>query len=443
MLQTEKGPAMNPSSSSRAVLALTTILALSSGCAAGDEPGAGDGPTWARDVQPLVAAKCATCHTEGGIAPFPLQTYEQVKAMKGAVASAVTARTMPPWMASPDCTDYRGDFSLTDAQIDTIAAWVSAGAPEGDPGESPVVVEDDRASLSRVDMELPVPVAYTPKSSPDDYRCFLVDWPASETTYVTGFGAVPGNAAIVHHVIAFIAKPDNLATYEALDAADAEPGWACFGGPGGEAMGPSKVAWLGGWAPGGTGQDVPAGTGIEVPVGSKLIVQVHYNTATVAPAPDQTKIVVRTDASVEKKAAVMPFANVEWLLGGMPIPAHAKDVVHTYSADPSPLAKIISGGAISGDKPLTIHAAGPHMHGLGTRILAQIDRADGTSECMMDIPRWNFHWQLSYNFQAPKQLGPGDKVHLECHWDNPGNDDVNWGEGTSDEMCLGVLYVTE
>lgn len=433
---------MKSSANRRAILAVSATFAVLAGCSNGDETGPADGPTYTRDIQPLMAAKCATCHTEGGIAPFPLETYEQVSAMKAAVAGAVTSRTMPPWMASPDCTDYRGDFSLTDAQIDSIAAWVSAGAPEGDASDAPVQVADERLSLSRVDMELPIPVAYTPQSSPDDYRCFLVDWPASETKYVTGFGAVPGDPATVHHVITFLAKPENVATYQALDDADADPGWPCYGGPGGDMMGP-KVGWLGGWAPGGTGQDMPEGTGIEVPVGSKLIVQVHYNTATAPPAPDRTKIIVRTDSTVEKKGAVLPFADIQWLLGNMLIPAHSKDVVHAYDADPSALIKLITGGAFSGEKPLTVYAAGPHMHDRGTHIKATIERADGASECMMDIPRWNFHWQLQYNFAEPKKMAMGDKIHLECHWDNAGATDVNWGESTSDEMCLGVFYVTE
>jgi copper type II ascorbate-dependent monooxygenase-like protein len=105
--------------------------------------------------------------------------------------------------------------------------------------------------------------------------------------------------------------------------------------------------------------------------------------------------------------------------------------------------------------PLIVYSAGLHMHQLGTHGSLRIDRADGTSECMLDIPQWNFHWQGSYTFAQPKTLNPGDKLSVECHWDNSAENqpvvggvkmppqDVTWGEGTFDEMCLGTFYITQ
>jgi hypothetical protein len=127
------------------------------------------------------------------------------------------------------------------------------------------------------------------------------------------------------------------------------------------------VGWLGGWAPGGSGQDFPAGTGIEILPGSKVIVQIHYNTLKAPAGPDQSKIAVKIDTSVQKKAAVVPFADVQWVSGGMLIPAHSEDVVHAYSADPTKLVNFITNGALSGGKPLTLYAAGTHMHGPTSR----------------------------------------------------------------------------
>ena len=388
--------------------------------------------------------KCANCHTDGGIAPFSLETYEQMHAVRGAVKAAVVARTMPPWLAAKDCTDYRGDLSLTDDQIDSLSRWVDAGAPLGDPNEPPVPVTSDPITLSRVDLELSIPTPYTPIASHDDYRCFFLDWPVTETAYVTGFVVTPGNEFIVHHVIAYVVRPQNVPVFQALDDADAGPGWACFGGPGGEGAGPPQASWLGGWVPGNTGEDFPEGTGIEIPTGAKLVVQIHYNSHGSPPAPDQTKILLRTDAAVQKKAAIMPFTDIQWVLNGtMTIPAHSKDVAHSFDADPTTIANLMTGGTLADGKPLTLYSAGLHMHTLGKRVATRLDRADGTSECHVDVPRWDFDWQRSYTFATPKQVAPGDKLHLECQWDNAGNTDVNWGEGTGDEMCLSPYYVTE
>jgi hypothetical protein len=427
----------------RSTLCALSSLSILAGCSGG-EPSSTDGgePTYVRDIQPLLNTKCAGCHTEGGIAPFALETYEQVNAMKGAVKTAVVARIMPPWLADDACADYVGNRSLTGEQVDAIVRWVDGGAPLGNPSDTPVQVEDTRLTLSRVDLELPIPAPYTPKTFPDDYRCFFLDWPATATTYVTGFGVAPGNQAIVHHVIAYVVRPDKVSIFQALEDADPEQGWTCFGGPGGD--GPGQASWIGGWVPGLEGEDNPEGTGIEVPAGSKIIVQMHYNSQSAAPAPDQTKILLRTDAAVAKKAAIMPLVDTKWITAGtMTIPAHSKDVVHSALVDPTTFVELATAGAISGGKPLTVYSAGLHMHTLAKRGVTRVERAGGSSECLLDIPRWDFNWQGNYTFATPKQVFPGDQIHLECQWDNPGDTDVGWGEGTSDEMCLGLYYLTE
>lgn len=420
-------------------------LGVLAGCSDGGSSGGPGTPaagalTYHRDIKPLVDTKCGNCHVEGGIGPFPLTTYEEVSAMRGAVEAAVVAKTMPPWPANNDCNDYLGDRSLTDEQIDTIKRWIGDGAPEGNPADAPVPVEDTAQKLSRVDLELPIPEAYTPKVAPDDYHCFFVDWPAQETTYITGMGVEPGQRSIVHHVIAFVAKPDKIADFQALDDAEPGVGWTCYGGPGG---GPQSAGWVGAWAPGSIGADYPAGTGIEIPPGSKLIVQMHYNTSTAAAVPDQTKLLVRTDKTVEKKAAIMPFTKISWVTQQtMTIPAHTSDVMHEVTADPSAYLSIATGGALPSNTPVTIHTAGVHMHTRGKSGFFQVVR-EGAEECLVDIPSWNFHWQGSYALKAPTRFEPGDQLHLKCTWDNAEMYDINWGEGTNDEMCLGTVYVSE
>lgn len=439
-----KFPLLGPALSIALSLPLSMVLA---GCSSqgGDTQGSGGagsaGLTYYRDVKPLIDVKCAGCHTEGGIAPFPLTTYEEVSAQRAAVQSAVTAGTMPPWPPNDSCADYANDRSLSKDQIDTLTAWVAAGAPAGDPSSQPAPVADTRAQLSRVDLTLKMPEPYTPALSPDDYRCFLVDWPNADTTYVTGLGVEPGSPSIVHHVIAFLARPGDVSSFQALDDADPGPGWTCFGGPGASNGG---FGWIGAWAPGAQGSDFPAGTGIEIPPGSKVVIQVHYNTLTTAPVPDQTSVLLKTDATVEKKAAIIPFTNPSWITKKtMDIPAHAVDATHSFSVDPSPYLGLFTNGALQANQPFTIHSAGLHMHTRGTRALSRITRAGGGDECMIQIDDWNFHWQGSYDLAQPRTFNPGDQLYLECHWDNQDAMDLNWGEGTTDEMCLGIFYATQ
>ena len=402
-------------------------------------------PKYTTDVKPILDAKCVACHTAGGVAPFSLETYDAAKAQASAMKSAVSAHVMPPWPPDDSYTTYDHDRSLTQQQIDTIAAWVDGGAQQGDPNAKGTPIPSTFSSLSRTDYTLSMATPYTPTLTPDDYRCFLVDWPETTATkYITGLGIKPGDVAIAHHAIIFLATPDMLATYQNLDAQDATPGWQCFGGPGAD-LKSLQFGWVGAWAPGSAGSDFPAGTGIEIPPGSKLVLQMHYNTLASPPAPDQTSILLKVDDTVAKKAAVIPFTDPDWLTKGtMNIPAGAPDTVHSYALDLSPYAGYLTQNVIASNQPFTVYGAGLHMHTHGTHATTSIIRA-GTqaNECMLDIPRWDFHWQGTYSFGAPKVVNPGEQLSVECHWANGGATALNWGETTEDEMCLSVYYATQ
>jgi hypothetical protein len=394
-------------------------------------------------VAPLVREKCGGCHVEGGIAPFSLGTYAEVFEMRTAIKAAVTLRTMPPWMAAKSCTEYQHDRSLSDEQISLISRWVDEGAVEGDPADAPAITGPAQSGLSRVDLRLAMPVEYSPRQSPDDYRCFILDWPETAVRYVTGFRADPGRASIVHHVIAFVARPEEAASYQALDDAEAGPGYTCFGGPGGSS---GRVAWLGSWAPGGEGSDYPAGTGIRMEPGSKIILQVHYNLSSAVSVADRTGIAVSLEPSVQKVAFMLPWADPFWLRpGGMSIPAGQSDVRYRFGFDLVPVLSRVTDGVFRDNEPVTVHAAGLHMHTLGKWALAEIERKTGERDCLLNIPRWDFHWQNGYQLAQSKVVRSGDRLAIECHWDNslPGAQNVSWGEGTGDEMCLGIFYLTQ
>jgi hypothetical protein len=433
-----------------------TVVAAVAGLMATGCDGNDAAITYYRDVKPLLDANCVRCHHDGGIAPMPLTTYDEVFDFSGKIQEKVTMRIMPPWLAGQGCRDYLADRSLTDEEIATISGWVDLGSPKGHKRDEPPPLppEEDNA-LSHVDLTFDMPEPYTPVLTPDDYRCFLLDWPEEATTYITGFRARPGTPEIVHHVIAFAAAPNQVAGYEALDAAETGPGWTCFGGPGRivNDMGQDDEAftWAGAWAPGSEGTDYPAGTGLKVEPGSKIIMQVHYNTSSTDPVADISSLDFKLDASVMKEAFVLPFTDFwDWIVqDDMFIPAGEADVMYSYESNVNDYLGI--------GFPLgyTVYSAGFHMHTRGNVGKLEVHHADGSSECLLDVPRWDFHWQMAYGFSEPVDLLPSDALYIECHWDNsPDNqpmgldgrpimpEDLWWGEGTSDEMCLGIFYMT-
>jgi hypothetical protein len=408
---------------------------------AGGEPAL----TYWRDIKSILDAKCATCHRPGDIAPFAITDYEEAKLMAPAIGPAVEQRTMPPWHADPACNTYKDDRSLTDDERTSILEWISLGTPEGDPADEPPPADADDAPPIAYDIELGIPEGFTPTTLPDEYRCFLLDWPKDQDTYATAFTIEPGARPIVHHVIAFILPPDELAPFEALDAADPGPGYPCYGGPGGEAS--PRARWLGSWVPGGASGALPEGTGIMVEAGSKIALQMHYHPLP-QPMPDQSFLRVRTATEVQYPAYLLPLANPGWMVDSPPmtIPAGDPDSVHSFTVPLDLVIQYLYDGSVPGvNEQLLVHAAGVHMHTRGVRASLNVQRISDIPDpnCLVDVPRWDFNWQGTYFLESPIAVDPNDAVKLECHHDNSAGDSaMKWGEGTEDEMCLGIMYVS-
>ncbi len=171
----------------------------------GDEcPPSSPTTTYYRDVLPITQRSCNGCHVEGGIAPFPLDSYEAAKAKAPLMVNATEERRMPPWKASKDCGgEFVGDRSLTQEQIDTIANWYVECMPEGNPADAPEPIDHTADQLPRADFEFTMTEAYTPTLR-DDYRCFTVDPALSSAKNVIGYDILPGSKKVVHHVIMYI-----------------------------------------------------------------------------------------------------------------------------------------------------------------------------------------------------------------------------------------------
>ncbi len=407
-----------------------------------------------RDIQPMIAAHCGHCHNEGGIAPFKLETYEDVAVPAKLLLSAIESRTMPPWGAEPGHRDLRYDPSLSDEQIEMFATWVAEGTPEGNPEDVGAPLELDLGKLERSDVQIKMAQPYEPTGVPDDYRCFVVDWPEDQTKFITGYRGVPGNLKVVHHLVIFMVGPGEVDKLENYDT-DEEPGYPCYGGltptKDGEPREDVTMAngqLIGQWAPGLRGQQFTPGTGVRVEPGSKAVLQVHYNTER-GTAPDQSMIEFAVEDSVEREGQMFAYLNAEWYLGdyGMEIPA-GEIVEHIYDN------KFLT---TMGNSPFRegaeIHAALPHMHRLG-REISLSKRSGGVEETLLRIPAYDFHWQRDYAFVEPVRFDGLDELVLRCRWDNteagrikagvtPSEPhDVYWGEGTNDEMCVAALYVT-
>jgi len=154
--------------------------------------------TYWKDVKPIADTKCVGCHSPDNIAPFTLQSYADFKAQTDKVHVAVVNKVMPPWPPGANCADYQDDRSLSDAQIATITGWIDQGAVEGDPKDyKPGTLAS--AGLTRVDSTLQIAQPYTPTLAPDEYRCFVMDWPQAADAYRDDGSGGPDRAARERH----------------------------------------------------------------------------------------------------------------------------------------------------------------------------------------------------------------------------------------------------
>lgn len=412
------------------------------------DPPAAVGTTYHADVRELLDARCGACHTPGGPAPFDVH-YRAEDWADGApvwaapaVASAL-AGTMPPWPASQDCTPIEHPRVLSDDELSVLRAWADNGYAEGDPADAPLppdVVVDD---LGEPDVVLRADEAYAADpASPDDYRCLVVDAAAADA-WVHAVTVVPDQTRVLHHVILYGLDERWADDVAAWDAGDDGPGYTCFGSPG---------TWdadtIAGWAPGQAPEVYGEGMARHISEGTVLVLQVHYNTVGLEPADipaDQTAVHLWTLPEGEKPA-------LEVL--SVPVPDTELDI---QPGDPD----VVETSEISLDelglrRQIRTIGAFPHMHKLGTSIRLEAVREDDTTTCLIDVPSWDFAWQQAYFFDtpAPLVLSRSDRLRLTCTYDNSVANQpiengvprepqqVGWGEGTYDEMCLVYMYVT-
>lgn len=405
--------------------------------------------TWHQDVAPIIDRKCATCHVAGGVAPFALSTLDDWQTYEVAALDAIRTRRMPPFPARTSCAEYSPTQALEGDQRETIERWLAEGKPAGAPQDfAPLPGAPDR--LTRVDRSLPMAEPFTPTRRPDEYRCFLLDWPYGVPMSITGYELRPGQKELLHHADIFFISPDRVAEWMERDAADPGPGWECYDIP----FAP-EGGWIGTFVPGNRGVDFPEGTGLRVLPGSKVYLQMHYNTSVRPPAADLSVLDVRVEPKVKKPAGVQALSDPAWISREtMTIPAFDPDVTHRFEIDPAPFSPLITTQFIAG-RPLKIYATTMHMHELGSRAKLEVVRADGGVDCVVDIPEWDFHWQLAYTLREPITVNPGDRVAVECSWDNSAQNQRvvngvqavsvarNWGTRTEDEMCVAGIYATQ
>jgi mono/diheme cytochrome c family protein len=400
--------------------------------AAPQEPGpalvAPPAVTYARDVAPLLQRHCQECHRPGGVAPFSLTTYDDARSWAEDIRLFTSNGRMPPWKPVEGFGDFLHPRRMTAEEIACIDRWVRAGCPLGNPDELPPPREfSNDWALGEPDLVLTIPEYELAADGPDVYQCFVLPTDLDRDRFVTAFEVKPGNAQVVHHVIAFL---DTSGRARQLDAATAEPGYTSSQG----FPGFLPAGGLGGWAPGNVRDPLPPGIGRILPRGADVVLQVHYHKIG-KPQRDRTQIgLYFARHEVRRAVFVVPVTPPGGPFSGMTIPAGAEN--HE-----------VTGGMILPLDALAVTIT-PHMHLLGRDMKVTATLPDGTVQPLLYVDDWDFNWQETYQYRQLVPLPRGTRIDLVAHFDNsdrnPHNPNhppqtVTWGEQTTDEMCIAFL----
>jgi peroxiredoxin len=421
---------------------------------------AANGPTFHKDVLPILQSHCQACHRPGEVGPFALTTYKQAVAWADDIKLYTGDRTMPPWKPRAG-KEFVGDRRLSDREVEALASWVDAGCPEGNPKDAPKPVAfPDGWALGEPDLVLEVGEDFVLGASGKDlFRVFVMPTGLTEDKFVTAFEVRPGNPRIVHHAVNFFDTTGSgrkaLELAQAAEKKTRKPGDVDVGAgftsgmlpglrlnPGDLFAARPAVGPVGGWAPGMVPRELTPGTGLLLPKGSDLMMQLHYH-RTGRVEKDRTRL-------------GMYFAKkpVERPVLALMVPGRFKMDKKTDGLGyiPAGEARFVARGSWYALEDCTLHTVMPHMHLLGKSVTMTMTPPGGKSETLIDIPDWDYNWQEVYFLKAPVKVRAGTRFDIEATFDNsaanPRNPhdppiDVRFGEQTTDEMLFGFFGATK
>ncbi|HET6879891.1 MAG TPA: redoxin domain-containing protein [Pirellulales bacterium] len=375
------------------------------------KPATGD-ITYTKHIAPLLNAHCVRCHRKGEIGPFTLTSYDDVVGWTETIREVITQRRMPPWHASPEFGHFRNDARLPDEAKELIFKWIDNGVPAGDPADLPAPPEFVEGwRIGKPDLVFSMPQAFTvPAKGVVPYQTFVVDVTLDEDKWIQAAEVRPGNRAVVHHLVLYYVPP----------GADKER--------------PEAVLFnsLAAYSPGMPASVFREGHAKFVPKGSKLKIQCHYT-------PNGSE-------QVDQSVAGLIFARPDTVKKQLLTQLCINFKLHIPPGE----ANYVADAEHRFDQETRLYSLLPHMHLRGKSFRFDARYPDGTSETLLDVPRYDFNWQNSYVFAEPKRMPEGTVIHCTASFDNsaenPTNPDptsaVRWGEQTWEEMLVGTFETT-
>lgn len=405
--------------------AVLCAAALAAGVTATGAEAAEGVPTFAGDVAPILYDNCVACHRPNHLAPMPLITYDDVRPWARAVKTKVVSREMPPWGADSGVRAYKNDASLSQDEIDVIAAWADGGAPRGDDADLPDVPEFAEGwSIGEPDLVFTMLEPFrVPADGTVPYSYVTVPTNLPADTWISAHEFRPGDRRVIHHVISEVLEDDGRpATGEVRLERDRSRTRA----PG---------ARVGGYVPNRLGTVYEDGVAVKLPAGADIEAQMHYTTIGL-PVLDRSSWGVRVAPSPSgtepRRAGGGAVANL------------------MFRIEPgNPAYEVRAERRI--DEPVYLSNMMPHMHVRGKSARYVVRYPDGSEEVALWVPDYDFNWQLRYELEEPIFMPAGSTLEAVFTYDNSAGNrhnpdpsaEVRWGDQTWEEMMLGYYGTVE
>lgn len=430
--------------------------------------------SFAANIEPIITRTCASCHTGDGPGTQHVIMDTAGVVAKASVGIEFVTRTgfMPPWPASDESVDFEHDWSLSDEEVALLASWHEAGAPLDVPEDH--VIEPQAGETVRLqdpDVAVRSQGSYDGElGQEDEYRCMIYDPEFDGAGFVTGMDFIPEQEQVVHHAVGFILSRSDRATIEELDGTDDNGGgWTCFG------FSPASSAELiYVWAPGQAASRYPDGSGLLLDDGDFFVMQTHYHYDVEAPADQSTLALNWTP--IDDAAGIDPV-NISVFLGPAEVPCEADEsgpLCDRAAAIELARQKYGSGGVLAdvilagcGQTPDDyagftdgyaesscdqrartrgeLVSVFGHQHEVGSAFRLTLNPGTPEELIVLDIPNWDFDWQLNYEPTDTIIIEPDDVIRMECSWDRSRRDPklepayIVWADGTDDEMCFASI----
>ena len=435
------------------------------------------GVTFSKDVAPIIFSKCASCHRPGEVAPMPLTSYAEVRPWSKAIREEVIERTMPPWFADPHTSTLKfgNDRQLSKKEIDTIVAWVDAGAPKGNDKDLPPMPKYTPGwTFGEPDMIVEMPVDFEiPAEGELPMQNFYVPVPFTEERWVEKVELRPGNSAVVHHSIANVvnlpagtkivngkavrdgATPGALNSQSARETGGLSEGGAREVAQTQDSFTRSGAFKLVGQAPGKGFEQHHPGTAKRILPGMYFQFNMHYQPSG-RTEKDRSRLGLWFAKTPVRYEVLTKGVSDTIFIGGKELSEtrviNGKEVkVRGRIPNIPPFVdnwEIV--GELAIKEAITLYAFAPHMHLRGKDIKYTLVWPDGRKQVLLNVPKFDFNWQLHYELAEPLKIPAGSKIVAVAHYDNsvknpynPAPDkEVFWSEQSWDEMFIPWLEYT-